>query len=498
MALPNLLSLNFLVPFVAAKIDFSRAIRGLRGMPRRLLLVGHKLAAGSATLNTIRTVSTEAEAVELFGEGSLLVAMWRAAKVNADLGLPIDCFAVAPGGSAVAATSTLVLSNAAGAGAQLPASGELMVYIGGRRVAVGVTTADTQATAAAKLVAAINAVPSLPVTAAAGGSTNEIVLTCRWGGPTGNDIDLRSLYYLDDKLPTGLSLTTPAMSAGAVAPDLTPLIAAMAGYRATEIVCPFNDSANLGLLEAELATRWAANNMQDGALVNAFRGTESQVNTFLASRNSPHAHTIAVTKDATSPWETAAMAGAAIESQAAIDPAVPATGIVLRGYMGPSQGNHWTVDQLNNLLVAGACPLQVAQDGTGALLRTVSNYTQTGAGAADRSMAELCWLKTMSYYRWFHVTEFLTKYQGYKLAAYLKEPIPGQKIMTKELGEEIMLGLYKLFMDAGLTQHMAHYRDTLVVEVDGPNGRLKIVDEPVIVTQHYQTEITSYVIAGQV
>ena len=47
MAITNLLSVNFLVPFVAGKIEFSRAIRGLRGMPRRLLLVGHKLAAGT-------------------------------------------------------------------------------------------------------------------------------------------------------------------------------------------------------------------------------------------------------------------------------------------------------------------------------------------------------------------------------------------------------------------------------------------------------------------
>ena len=192
------------------------------------------------------------------------------------------------------------------------------------------------------------------------------------------------------------------------------------------------------------------------------------------------------------------MAGAAIESQAAIDPAIPATGIVLLGYKGPSQGNHWTVDQLNNLLVAGGCPLEIASDYTGSLLRTVTNYTQTSGGAADRSMAELCWLKTMSYYRWFHVTEFQTKYRGFKLAQYITEPIPGQKIMTAALGEEIMIGLYKLFMDAGLCQHMEHYQDTLVVEVDGPNGKLKIVDEPVIVTQHYQTEITSYVVAGAV
>lgn len=498
MSLPNLLSLSFLVPFVAAKNDFSRAIRGLRGMPRRLLLIGHKLTAGAIPVNTILTVSTEADAIAQFGEGSMLVAMWRAAKNNADLGLPIDCLAVAPGGSAVAATSLLVLTNAAGAGAQLGTSGELMVYVGGVRVSVGVTTADTQVTAATKLRNAINAIPSLPVAATATANTNEVLLTARWAGTSGNDIDVRNTYYPDDRMPTGLTITTPAMASGAVTPDLTPVIAAMAGYRATEIVCPFTDSTNLGLLETELATRWLANNMQDGALVCALRGTEGSITTALASRNSAHVHTITVTKDATNPWETAAMAGATIESLAAIDPALPHTGAALQGYKGPTAGNHWTVDQLNNLLTAGGSPLQIAPDYTGSLLRLVTNYTQTQAGAADRSMAELCWIKTMSYYRWFHVTEFLTKYQGYKLAQYLTEPIPGQKIMTAELGEEIMIGLYKAFCDAGLCQNPDYYRATLVVEVDAPNGKLKIQDEPVIVTQHYQTEITSFVVAGKV
>ena len=498
MSLPNLLSLNFLVPFVASKLDFSRAIRGLRGMPRRLLLIGHKTTTATATLGQIYTISTEADAIDRFGEGSMLVLMWRAAKANADMGLPIDCIAIAQGVSAVQATSTISLTNSAGAAATLLDAGEVMLYIGGVRVSVGVTMADTQATVATKLIAAINARPTLPVTAAATAITNEVKLTARWGGPTGSDIDVRSTYYIDDRLPAGLTVTVPSMSGGAVSPDVTPVITAMQGYRATEIVCPFTDSTNMGLLETEMAARWAANNMQDGAICTAVRGSEAAITTWLSTRNSPHVHTITTTKDATSPFETASMAAAAIESQAAIDPAVPATGIVLLGYKGPAQGAHFTVDQLNNMLVAGGCPLAIAQDLTGSMLRAVTNYTQTNLGGADRSMAELAWLKTMSYFRWYHVTEFQIKYMGYKLAEYLTEPIPGQKIMTKALGEEIMLGLYKYLCDAGLCQNPDYYKATLVVEVDGPNGKLKIKDEPVIVTQHYQTEITSYVIAGHV
>lgn len=494
MSLPNLLSLSFLVPFVAAKNDFSRAIRGLRGMQRRLLLVGHKVAAGGAALNTLITVTTEADAIAQFGEGSMLTCMWRDAKANADLGLPIDCFAIAPGGSAVAASSIIAITPPG----NLAMSGEVMLYVGGERVSVGVTTNDTANTVATKLINAVNANLALPVTAAATANLWECKLTCRWGGPTGNDIDLRTTYYTDDRLPNSLIVTVPAMSAGAVAPDVTPLITAMNLYRATEIVCPFTDSANMLILETELATRWLANNMQDGTVINAIRGTESANTTWLSTRNSPHVHTITTTKDCTNPWELAAAAGAAIESQAAIDPAMPATGVNLLGYKGPSLGNHWTIDQLNNMLVAGGSPLQIAPDFTGTLLRMVTNYKKTTAGAADRSMAELAWIKTMSYYRWFHVTEFQTKYQGFKIAQYITDPIPGQKIMTKQLGEEIMIGLYKLFMDAGLCQNMGYYQKTLVVEVDGPNGKLKVQDEPVIVTQHYQTEISSYVVAGQV
>jgi len=47
-------------------------------------------------------------------------------------------------------------------------------------------------------------------------------------------------------------------------------------------------------------------------------------------------------------------------------------------------------------------------------------------------------------------------------------------------------------------QNKQYYQDSLVVEIDGPNGKLKIQDEPVIITQHYQTEVTSSVVAGHV
>ncbi|MES2942576.1 MAG: phage tail protein [Pseudomonadota bacterium] len=443
-------------------------------------------------MNLINTVTTETDAVALFGEGSMLASMWRSAKANADLGLPIDVIAIAPG-AGVAATSAVVVSMTGGT---LGSNGEVPLWIGNQRISVGAVSTDTPTTLAAKIAAAVNAAVKLPVTAAAAVAT--VTLTCRWVGLSGNDISVVSQFYQDDKLPAGLTLTIPAMSGGTVSPDVTPVIVAMAGNRYTEIVCPFTDSTNLGLLEAEMYTRWLQNNMQDGAIVNAIRGTEGANTTFLNARNSAHVHTIVTTKDITSPWDTAAMAGALIESMAAIDPALPHTGALLVGYLGPRVGDDFIVDQKNNMLLAGGSPLEIRPDGTGGLLRMVTNYKKTAAGVPDRSMSELCWIKTMSYIRWMVVTEFQTKYRGYKILQYATDPQPGQKIMTKELGQEVMLGLYKQFTDVTLCQNPAYYQQTLVVEIDGPNGKLKIRDEPVIVTQHYQTEVTSAVVAGQV
>jgi phage tail sheath gpL-like len=497
MSLANIFSLSYLVPGVAAKIDFSRAIRGLRGMPRRLLLIAQRNSDGGAAYNALnKSVGNDADAVALSGEGSMGVAMWRAAKANIDPGVPIDMIFVpeASGATRASATVQVVIS-----GANFPNAGVIPVYIGGVRVSVAVSTADTPAAAVLRLIAAINAVPSLPVTASVGSSANILLLTAKWGGLSGNDIDVRQLYYPDDSLPTGVYCLLTAMTGGAGSPDITLAIAAMAAYRATEIVVPFSDSANMVLLETELEARWAANNMQDGQAISAVRFANSAAAlAWLANRNSSQVHTVCTVADASSPWETAAMVGAAIETLAAVDPAVPHVGVDLQGYKGPMASKGWAGTTPNDLLSNGGSFLVGHDDYTAETGRMVTNYTHNGRGAPDRSKSSLNWIKTMSFYRWTCVTEFQIKYYNFKIAEYLTEPIEGQNIMTAQLGQEIMVGLYIDFMKVGLVQNLDYYKGSLVVEVDGPNGKLKIQDEPVLITQHYQTEITSYPIAGHV
>lgn len=495
MSMTNLFSINWLMPGIAHKFDASKAIRGLTGMPRAVLLIGQAASVQAAKNAGKRLrVTTESDALAAFGEGSMLMAMWRAAKQNIGLGMPLDAIVLADDATALAAKGSVSITVDGS-----HASGELPLYIGGTRIRIGVAVNDTVATVRTKLINAINADETLPIRASADADIeSKIVLTCNWAGATGNFIDLRTQFTSEDVIPQGVSIVVTAMSGGAVEPDITPAIAAMQGYRATEIAMPYSDSTNVGILEVELAKRWDYDNMQDTQAVIVKRGTEGELSSWLATRNSHQMHTICVTKDRTSPWETAAMVAAAIESHCDIDPAVPFTGLTLVGYKAAAQLDDFEAEQKNNLLLDGGSALEITSDGTANLLRVVTNYTTHATGARDTSWRNLNWVKTLSYYRWYTVYVFQTKYRGYKLVQYLVDPLPGQKVMSKELATDVMLRNYEEFIDAGLFQNMDYYKQVLLVEIDGTNGKVKIADEPVLVTQHYQTEITSSFIAGTV
>ena len=85
------------------------------------------------------------------------------------------------------------------------------MYVHGARISVAASTADTSASIATKLIAAVNANAALQVVASAGAAST-MVLTAKTLGPTGNDINLRSSYYPDDALAAGVTLSTPAMA----------------------------------------------------------------------------------------------------------------------------------------------------------------------------------------------------------------------------------------------------------------------------------------------
>src|SRR3546814_3740184 len=79
-----------------------------------------------------------------------------------------------------AATGTLTVTGAA------TASGTIVLYIGGQRITVGVTSGDAAAAVATAIVAAITAAADLPVAAVA--LLGVVTLTAKHKGVAGNEI----------------------------------------------------------------------------------------------------------------------------------------------------------------------------------------------------------------------------------------------------------------------------------------------------------------------
>jgi phage tail sheath gpL-like len=489
--IPDLVSTQWLLPGIFNKFDASGAIRGLRGMPRSLALFGQitNPLFNPTNFNQPITVTIEAEAIGLFGEGSMLLAMWRGAKANATLGLKITCIALADEPTANTAQWLLAFSADA-----THLAGEQPVYIEGQRLAVGVNELDTATTIRDKMLAKLLANPKLPLTAAPSG-TDAITLTAKNKGERANDIDIRATYFYDDTPIQGVNMVISQSASGALNPDLSAAIVNLRNTRDTHWVVPYLDSANVVLIEAEATRRWSHEVQTDFQFSTAIRGTEGKINAWLLPRNNLCGHTLCTTKDLTSPWAAAAMAGAAIESQCMKDPAAPFTGIALTGYIPALRTEHFEDEQINNLMLAGGSSVDVLEDGTATMLPVVTNYTTHKTGAYDESYRYMNWVKTLSYFRWYRNTEFAIQTEGFKMGEYADD-IPGQKIMTNSKGADIALHCYENFVDAGLMQNMAHYTKTLLTQITGT--KFKIVDEPVIMLQHNQTEITSKWVAGHV
>ena len=68
---------------VAPMFAFEVNSAGGYGSPARLLLIGHKVAAGSLAVNTPTVIGSQSDADSLCGGGSMLREMYRIARQNA-------------------------------------------------------------------------------------------------------------------------------------------------------------------------------------------------------------------------------------------------------------------------------------------------------------------------------------------------------------------------------------------------------------------------------
>ena len=142
----NSIPSNWRMPLYWVELDPSMA--GLGVTPGRSLLVGVMSANGTATPDVPIACASQAQADNLFGQGSMLAGMFKAFFANnwanEVWGLPV----AEPTGAA--ATGTITINTPP------TAAGTIALYIAGRQVPVYVAASDTVDIIGSAMEAAIN------------------------------------------------------------------------------------------------------------------------------------------------------------------------------------------------------------------------------------------------------------------------------------------------------------------------------------------------------
>ena len=466
------------VPFCFVEFDSSKAQQGASIQAYKLLVFGQKRSAGSATADVPVRVTSVAQAITLFGEGSFLHGMLAQIFKNNKF-TEVTVLPQADNGAGVAATGKLSFTGPA------TADGTLSLYIGGRLIEVALSSGDTASAIATAVVAEITATENLPVTAAVDGTNAyEVNLTCRHKGLLGNNIDVRFNYQTGQAFPAGIACTITAMASGTTAPSLTSSIAAMGETQYNVIAFPYNDATSLTAIEAELLDRWGPVRQNDGVAFTCKDDTHANLITFGARRNSKHVSCLGIYKSLTPCYEVAATAAAVAAYYGQIDPARPFQTLPLLGVLAPAQTNQFTLEERNLLLFDGIATQKVDSGGQVVIERLITMYQENTAGASDTAYLDVNTVLTLSYLRWDFRNYFMTKYPRHKLANDGTRFGAGQAILTPKAAKAEAVAKFRQWEELGLVEGADQFKRDLIVERNNSDpNRLDIMLPPDLVNQ---------------
>jgi phage tail sheath gpL-like len=475
----NTIPASFRTPGQHIEFDASRAVSGLPPIENRVLLIGQKLAAGSAAALTIAPVGSASQATALFGRGSQLARM-AAAYFDADSFSEVHAIALDDAVGSADATGTITVTGPA------TAAGTIALMIAGERVPVGVQQGQVADAIAAAIVAAITARPDLPVTAAVGADPNEhiITLTARNGGANGNAIDVRHSHFAGEALPAGVGLAIVAMAGGATDPVIDAIWAVLGDNHYRTIVLGVTDATTVASAVAELDDRAGSARMLESMAYGARRGTQGELAAFGAGLNSELVSILGIGSSPTCPALAAAIYAAACGYFSAIDPARPLQTLELRGMIAPKVEARFTRAQRELLLRDGISTFTVTQAGTCLIERAITTYQTDAFGIADVSFLDVETPLTLFFLRASLRARIAQKFPRHKLANDGTRFAAGQAIVTPSTIRAELLALAREWEEQGLVENLDQYKADLIVERDASDpNRINALVPPNIVNQ---------------
>jgi phage tail sheath gpL-like len=408
-------------------------------------------APTSANL-VINKISSADAAAALYGFGSPMHLMSRGFKKN-NTTTELSSISIADASAGIAATGTVTITGPA------TNAGTVDLYIDGTDTSVAVASGDTATQIALALALAINNKYALPVWATV--TAGVITLTAKVKGVIGNDIDIRVNYDASQSLPAGVGATIVAMASGATNPDLSDIIAILGDAWYQIFVGPYTDTANMVVLETELARRALYNKKIYGQYITAKRGDEAVLTTFSGTRNSEWVMCFNSNKIPQSPGEFAAGIAGQIAPEASADPAVPMKTLPIYGILPPLVTERFDDDENNNLLNAGISTFYVDSGDVVRIQRTVTMYRKNSSGADDTSWREANTVYCNIYMAYDFVNSLMTKYPRAKLMNDGVKTSSAQSIVTPKTGKAFAIEKYNEWASAGIVENVDTFKSNV-------------------------------------
>jgi len=215
-------------------INIVPATTDVSNVPQRILFVGQKVAAGSATAGALNeNILNDNSEDTLFGANSQLAGMIREAK-RLNQVTQMDAIALDDDGAGVAATGSIALTGTA------TEAGTLTVRIGSQsnhEYSIAVASGDTATVIGDAIDTAVAADTDAPFSTA--NTTGTVAVTADNDGTVGNYIGIEV-----DGSVGGVTSTVTGMSGGATDPTLTGVFDVVGNKRYQTVVWPYADDTS--------------------------------------------------------------------------------------------------------------------------------------------------------------------------------------------------------------------------------------------------------------
>lgn len=461
------------------------------------LLIGNTVTAQPAVPVPVSSI---AQAVSLFGAGSILAHMAEA-YLSADPSAELYCLPVADNGSGTKASGSIAITGTT------TAAGTVALYIGGRSIPVAVTSGMSASAVATAIQTAIAAYVdangcAAPVAAAIDGTHNyQVDLTANNAGTPGNSIDIRLNYYglaNNEQTPAGISVAVTAMSGGATDPTTSGIAAILGSVNYDFIAIPWTSATALNDMQTMMsnaAGRWSYQNQIYGHVFAAKMdadNTGATNLTFGQGRNDPHMTIVSYEPAPPTPWFLAAAFMGAFAASSRADPARPTQTLLVPNVKAPPKSGQYSFAVQNNLLNAGLALLRYNPDGTCAILRSVTTYQKNQWGATDTSYLDAETLFTLMAVVRTLKNDILSTFPRAKLVSdgvsfgpgtSFSNGLPDQPVTSPNGIKAALIASYAAMEAQGLVQDPADFALGLIVQQNATDPtRVDVLYDPILVS----------------